>query len=66
MKEESLVIADQLCRGEYVLELCTHRPSRQGSREYPKRGLYRTTVSSVTGTKLIMASYVGNRIVKSN
>ena len=23
MKEESLVIADQLCRGEYVLELCT-------------------------------------------
>ena len=24
MKKESLVIADQLCRGEYVLELCTH------------------------------------------
>src|SRR3990167_6533938 len=23
MKSESLVIADQLCRGEYVLELCT-------------------------------------------
>ena len=23
MKTESLVIADQLCRGEYVLELCT-------------------------------------------
>ena len=25
MKLESLVIADQLCRGEYVLESCTHR-----------------------------------------
>ena len=36
MKPESLVIADQLCRGEYVLESCTHRPSRQGSREEAK------------------------------
>ena len=33
MKLESLVIADQLCRGEYVLESCTHCPSNQGSRE---------------------------------
>ena len=32
MKKESLVNADQLCRVEYVLELCTHRPSRQESR----------------------------------
>ena len=36
MKLESLVIAGQLYRGEYVLKSCTHRPSRQGSREYPK------------------------------
>ena len=36
MKPESLVIADQPCRGEYVLESCTHRPSLQGSREYRK------------------------------
>ena len=36
MKLELLVIADQLCRGEYVLESCTHRPSSQGSRGYPK------------------------------
>ena len=36
MKLESLVIADQLCRGECVPEPCTHRPSSHGSREYPK------------------------------
>ena len=36
MKLESLVIADQLCRGEYVPEPCTHRPSSHGSWEYPK------------------------------
>ena len=36
MKLESLVIADQPCRGEYVLESCTHRPSLQGNREYLK------------------------------
>ncbi len=28
MKSESLVIADQLRRGEYVPEPCTHRPSQ--------------------------------------
>ena len=33
MKSESLVIAGQLYRGEYVLESCTHCPSLQGSRE---------------------------------
>jgi hypothetical protein len=27
MKPESLVIANQLCRGEYVPKSCTHRPS---------------------------------------
>ncbi len=32
MKLESLVIAYQLWRGEYVLGFCTHRPSRQESR----------------------------------
>jgi len=30
IKEESLVIANQESCGEYVLELCTHRPSRSG------------------------------------
>src|SRR5918993_4757254 len=36
MKPESLVIADQLRRGEYVPGPCTHRPSRHGSSERPK------------------------------
>ncbi len=36
MKSESLVIADQLRRGEYVPEPCTHRPSSHESRERPK------------------------------
>ncbi len=36
VKPESLVIADQPCRGEYVPGLCTHRPSRHGSRGDPK------------------------------
>ncbi len=36
MKLESLVIADQRCRGECVPEPCTHRPSSHRSREYPK------------------------------
>ena len=36
MKPESLVIADQPRRGEYVPGPCTHRPSRHGSRECPK------------------------------
>ena len=39
MKPESLVNANQLCCVEYVLESCTHRPSRQGSREDPKLGV---------------------------
>src|SRR5919204_5848520 len=36
MKPESLVIADQPRRGEYVPGPCTHRPSRHGSPERPK------------------------------
>ncbi len=31
VKLESLVIANQLCRGEYVLGSCTHRPSHHES-----------------------------------
>ena len=41
MKLESLVIAYQLRRGEYVPEDCTHRPSSHGSREYPKPHRFR-------------------------
>ena len=44
MKSESLVIGDQLRSGEYVPELCTHRPSRHGSQKRPKppyfKGVY--------------------------
>ena len=36
MKMESLVIANQQRRGEYVLGHCTHRPSNHESRKYPK------------------------------
>ena len=36
MKLESLVIADQLRRGEYVPEPCTHRPSSHPSTGYLK------------------------------
>lgn len=36
VKPESLVMADQLRRREYVPWPCTHRPSSDGSREHPK------------------------------
>ena len=36
MKPESLVMAYQLRRREYVPGSCTHRPSHHGSRWYPK------------------------------
>ena len=36
MKSESLVIAYQQRRGEYVPGPCTHRPSSHGSLGYPK------------------------------
>ena len=39
MKLESLVIADQPCRGEYVPGPCTHRPSSHGSRGNLKSGV---------------------------
>ena len=39
------------CCGEYVLESCTHRPSRQGSREWAKFAARRISLSSVTWTK---------------
>ena len=51
MKLESLVIAGQLYRGEYVLKSCTHRPSTQESRECPKFALVRPKASSVIGSK---------------
>lgn len=38
MKLESLVITDQPRRGEYVTGSCTHRPTSQGSWQYPKIG----------------------------
>ena len=44
MKLESLVIADQQRRGEYVPEPCTHRPSSHPSRMHPKT-LYLTRVT---------------------
>jgi hypothetical protein len=31
LKQESLVIANQICGGEYVLGPCPHRPSHWGS-----------------------------------
>ncbi len=37
MKSESLVIADQHCRGEYVPGPCTHRPSHHGSLLHQKQ-----------------------------
>jgi hypothetical protein len=36
MKSELLVIANQLCGGEYVPGPCTHCPSRQERRSFPK------------------------------
>ncbi len=37
VKSESLVIANQHCRGEYVPGPCTHRPSHHGSGLLQKR-----------------------------
>src|SRR5229473_5507430 len=41
MKPESLVMAHQLRRREYVPGPCTHRPSHHGSHLYPKSPLKR-------------------------
>ena len=52
MKLESLVIAHQLWRGEYVPGPCTHRPSSHGSREDLKLPLSKVVrVGLVTGAK---------------
>ena len=41
MKPESLVTADQLRCGEYVLGPCTHRPSHHESQIHPKHSTCR-------------------------
>src|ERR1700735_5743120 len=63
VKLESLVIADQQRRGEYVPGPCTHRPSRHESWQHPKpaasprKGRELSTAGSAIGTK----SYQGSR-----
>ena len=49
MKLESLVIAHQPWRGEYVPGPCTHRPSSHGSRGYLKTVTLRGAVKGKTG-----------------
>ena len=44
MKLDSLVIAHQPRRGEYVPGPCTHRPSSHGSREYLKYATARSVL----------------------
>ena len=44
MKLDSLVIAHQPWRGEYVPGPCTHRPSSHGSREYLKYATARSVL----------------------
>ena len=52
MKLDSLVIAHQPWRGEYVPGPCTHRPSSHESREYLKSGVKsRPRVKLVIGAK---------------
>ena len=53
MKPDSLVIAHQPWRGEYVPGPCTHRPSSHGSWGYLKSVTLkeRPKVNSVTGAK---------------
>ena len=57
VKMESLVIADQHCRGECVPGPCTHRPSSHESRQHPKPVAYplsrgeRSKVGQAIGTK---------------
>jgi len=55
MKPESLVIANQICRGEYVLESCTHCPSSQGRREHAKPStLHRNAKSRINADDTLM------------
>ena len=51
MKPESLVMADQPRRREYVLGSCTHRPSHQESWGYPNLALGRGKVKPAIGVK---------------
>ena len=51
VKLESLVNAGQLYGVEYVLGSCTHRPSRQESRQYLTRPFGVTKVGSMIGAK---------------
>jgi len=51
MKLESLVIADQPCRGEYVLGACTHRPSVEESQNHPKSADWWPKVGLVISNK---------------
>ena len=50
-KLDSLVIAHQPWRGEYVPGPCTHRPSHHESRLHPKSGVCRPKVWVVIGMK---------------
>ena len=49
VKAESLVIADQHCRGECVPGPCTHRPSSHESRQHPKPVAYPFEGGAVEG-----------------
>src|SRR3954447_6060840 len=49
MKSESLVIANQQRRGEYVPGPCTHRPSRHESRQHRKPVAYPVRERAVEG-----------------
>src|SRR6202161_879257 len=49
VKLESLVIADQQRRGEYVPRPCTHRPSRHESWQQPKPAPYPVREGAVEG-----------------
>ena len=51
MKLDSLVIAHQPWRGEYVPGPCTHRPSHHESRLHPKSGICPPKVWVVIGMK---------------
>ena len=51
VKLDSLVIAHQPWRGEYVPGPCTHRPSHHESRLHPKSGIRRPKVWVVIGMK---------------
>ena len=51
MKSESLVMAHQLRRREYVPRPCTHRPSHHESRGHPKSAITWSKVNLVIGMK---------------